>query len=245
MNIQSNDHIQLNEIFVSIEGEGIFAGTKTLFVRFSGCHLKCYWCDTNYSIPLNSGNQYTVDQVKSLIHEHIPSNIFKVNFTGGEPLLQYRPLLTLANFVKEELDIKTYLETSCFDYKRFQAVLPGIDICKIEFKTSDSKVVDPSSYENLLMNEFKCLDLSLRDKSKIAFIKIVFTNLTNSDEIRHLSERIFTSPKIENLKGFILQPSYGYNSPSTEKILEMYDIVYRYYKDVRVIPQMHKLLGMN
>jgi len=44
------DKVQLNEVFVSIEGEGIFAGTKTLFIRFSGCHLRCYWCDTKYSL---------------------------------------------------------------------------------------------------------------------------------------------------------------------------------------------------
>lgn len=245
MDMQLNNYVQLNEIFVSIEGEGIFAGTKTMFIRFSGCHLKCYWCDTNYSIPLNSGKQYTIDYVKSLIQEHMQPNIFKVNFTGGEPLLQHHPLILLANFVKNELGLRTYLETSCFDYKRFQSVLQCIDICKIEFKTLDSKVVDPSYYENLLMNELKCLDLALEDKSKITFIKIVFTDMTKSNEIQSLVEKIFNNPKIGNLQGFILQPSYGFDSPSSKKILEVYDIVSRYYKDVRVIPQMHKLLGMN
>ena len=50
-----NNKVQLNEIFVSIEGEGILAGTKTLFIRFSGCHLKCHWCDTKYSLSPISG----------------------------------------------------------------------------------------------------------------------------------------------------------------------------------------------
>ncbi len=242
--MNKNDQVQLNEIFLSIEGEGLFAGTKTLFIRFSGCHLKCYWCDTKYSLPFNSGNSYHFDEAKRLILQNLQPNVFKVNFTGGEPLLQTNALITLAKFVKNELNLKTYLESSCFDWRRFESALPFIDICKIEFKTKDSKIVEPHLYENLLINELKCLDLSLNEENKIAFVKIVFTDSINVHEIRNLLHRIFDNPNICNLKGFILQPSYQTDSPSCQKIMEIYDEVYNYYKDVRVIPQTHKLLGL-
>ena len=61
-----HNKVQLNEMFVSIEGEGILAGTKTLFIRFSGCHLKCHWCDTKYSLSPTSGKSYTIDEVNIL-----------------------------------------------------------------------------------------------------------------------------------------------------------------------------------
>lgn len=240
-----NNRVQLNEIFVSIEGEGILAGTKTLFIRFSGCHLRCHWCDTKYSLSPISGKSYTINEAKYLILQHLQPNLYKVNFTGGEPLLQTQSLIALADFVKSELKIKTYLESSCFDWKRFELVLPYFDICKVEFKTSDSKVVESKYYENLLQNELRCLDISLNRADKISFIKIVFTNSTTLDEVRDLLSRVFERPNISNLSGMTLQPSYQYDSPSTKQILKIYDEACCFYKDVRVIPQMHKLLGMS
>jgi 7-carboxy-7-deazaguanine synthase len=240
-----HNKVQLNEIFVSIEGEGILAGTKTLFVRFSGCHLKCHWCDTKYSLSSKSGKSYTMDEAKYLILQNLQPNLYKVNFTGGEPLLQTRSLITLADFVKNELKIKTYLESSCFDWKRFELVLPYFDICKVEFKTSDSKVIESKYYENLLQNELRCLDIALNRTDKISFIKIVFTHSTTLNEVRDLLSRVFKCPNISNLSGITLQPSYQFDSPSTKQILKIYDEVCSFYKDVRVIPQMHKLLGMS
>jgi organic radical activating enzyme len=242
---RDTNNVQLNELFVSIEGEGIFAGTKTLFIRFSGCHLKCHWCDTRYSLSFNSGRNYTIGGAKSLIRKFIQPYLYKVNFTGGEPLLQSKSLIPIANFVKNELHLKTYLESSCFDWQRFKSVLPYIDICKIEFKITDSKVIKPDLYDNLLDNELKCLDLSLSGADKVPFIKIVFTNSTNVHEIQNLLLKIFDRPNIDNLKGFTLQPSYQFDTPNSEKILEIYDEVCKFYGDVRVIPQMHKLLDMN
>src|SRR5712691_9557054 len=81
--------IQLSEIFTSIEGEGILFGTKTLFVRMAGCPLKCRWCDTSYALPMYSGNSYSLEYVKKLITDHLKPFTYKVNFTGGEPLVQY------------------------------------------------------------------------------------------------------------------------------------------------------------
>lgn len=243
--LNKRDLVQLNEAFVSIEGEGIFAGTKTLFIRFSGCHLKCYWCDTKYSLSPTSGKSYTVEEAKFLILKVLQPNIYKVNFTGGEPLLQPRCLLLLANFVQNELNLKTYLESSCFDWRRFEYVLPYIDICKIEFKMSDSKVIDSKYYKSLLNNELKCLKISLDNFNKISFIKIVFTNSTSLDDVRNLLLKIFNTSNINNLSGITLQPSYQFDCPSSDKILSVYDEVYSFYKEVRVIPQMHKLLGMS
>ncbi|MDQ2684508.1 MAG: hypothetical protein M3Y25_01545, partial [Thermoproteota archaeon] len=94
-------------------------------------------------------------------------------------------------------------------------------------------------------NELKCLELTLNKPDKISFVKIVFTNSTTVNEIRDLITRIFRCSNINNLNGITLQPSYQFDPPSTEHILKVYDEVYPFYKDVRVIPQMHKMLGMS
>ena len=120
--------VKLSEIFTSIEGEGILLGTKTMFVRMAGCPLKCHWCDTPYAIPMDSGNQYPVEEVKALISKNLQPNTYKVNFTGGEPLAQHEAVILLAKFVKHDLGVKTYLESACYDSVRFARVLPHIDI---------------------------------------------------------------------------------------------------------------------
>lgn len=236
------NRIQLSEIFTSIEGEGILFGTKTMFVRMAGCHLKCVWCDTAYALPMDSGNDYSVDYAKKQISKYLQPNTYKVNFTGGEPLLQYEAVIELAKFVKEEKGLRTYIESACFDSSRFEKILPYIDICKVELKMSDSKAVDPKHYHNLLRNEIECLEIAIRNH-KITYIKVVITNSTNLKEFKHLMKNIFKVINTADIAGFIIQPCYGVDEPTMERLFEFYDLVYPSYREVRIIPQLHKVLG--
>ena len=235
--------IWLNEIFTSIEGEGILFGTKTMFVRMAGCHLKCLWCDTTYALPMNSGRNYTLDYAKNMISKHLQPNTYKVNFTGGEPLLQYEAVGELAKFVKEEKGLRTYIESSCFDSNKFERVLRYADICKIEFKMSDSNVVDAKHYDNLLSNEIQCLDLAIKNH-KVTYIKVVITTSTDLLEFKNLSKNVFARIKTTDLAGFIIQPSYAIHEPTVERLFNFYDVIYPIYQDVRIIPQLHKVIGV-
>lgn len=71
----------VNEIFYSLQGEGAFAGTAVVFVRFSGCNLRCPFCDTEHFSSKLMSDDDIVDAVKAY-----PSR--QVVFTGGEPSLQ-------------------------------------------------------------------------------------------------------------------------------------------------------------
>lgn len=75
--------MKINEIFFSIQGEGIWMGIPTVFIRTTGCNLRCAWCDTQYAF--SEGKEMSVEQ---LIHavEKYPTK--HVCVTGGEPLLQ-------------------------------------------------------------------------------------------------------------------------------------------------------------
>jgi 7-carboxy-7-deazaguanine synthase len=71
------------EIFYSIQGESTFAGLPCIFIRLSGCNLRCKYCDTIYSYE--PGIDYTIDQILQEISQF---NSKLVLITGGEPLLQ-------------------------------------------------------------------------------------------------------------------------------------------------------------
>lgn len=233
---------RVSEIFTSIEGEGIFVGKKTLFIRFSGCHLKCRWCDTKYALPLDSGTEYQIDEIEDLIIRELQPFTYKVNFTGGEPLLQTDAVIKLADFIKKQTNLKTYIESSCFDSELFSKVLPYIDICKIEFKTDDSKVVENEVYDNLLLNEIKCLELAV-ESNKTTYIKIVVTNSTNLESFKNLVYNISKKIRPSDIVGFIIQPSHGVDQPTVNKLLDTYDIVQPMFPEVRIIPQLHKEIG--
>lgn len=233
--------VRLFEIFTSVEGEGILYGTKTLFVRLAGCPFTCFYCDTKESLPLDSGTEYTIKNANQLIDSNLKEQTYKVNFTGGDPLIQHQAVALLAKHIQEK-KIPTYLESSCFDIDRFNHVLPFIDIIKIEFKTKDSNFVDSNHYEKFIDHTLKCLESSVKSK-KTTFIKIVVSSKTKPNEFQELTNQIFNLISKNNIDGFIIQPSYGVSEPSLDLLLELYDIVYPHYIDVKVVPQLHKFIG--
>lgn len=233
--------VKLSEIFTSIEGEGVLFGTKTMFVRLAGCPLNCHWCDTPYAIPMDSGGDFSTSEVKEMIAGELLPNTYKVNFTGGEPLVQHEAVIELAKFVKEK-GIRTYLESACYDSVRFAKVLPYIDLVKIEFKMRDSLAVDGKNYPTLLKNELECLKMAV-EAGKNPYIKIVVTNSTDEGELKDLVRKVFAAIKERDVAGFIIQPSHSVDEPLLDRLFAFYDAIYPYYEQVRVVPQLHKIIG--
>ena len=75
--------LKVNEIFHSIQGEGLYMGRPSVFVRLTGCNLRCKWCDTEYAFE--EGEKMSVDEVIAEIEKY---GIKEVCITGGEPMLQ-------------------------------------------------------------------------------------------------------------------------------------------------------------
>lgn len=228
-------------MFTSVEGEGILYGTKTLFVRLAGCPFTCFYCDTKETLPLDSGTEYTINDAADLIDCNLKDYTYKVNFTGGDPLIQHEAVALLAKHVQDK-NIPTYLESSCFDADRFNHVLPFIDIVKIEFKTKDSDFVDSKHYAKLIKHAMRCLKSST-DAKKTTFIKVVVSSKTHLGEFEILVKEIFDTVTNHSIDGFVIQPTYGISEPSLDHLLGLYDAVYPYYNDVKVVPQLHKLIG--
>mgnify|MGYP000488913409 CR=1 FL=1 len=124
-----------------------------------------------------------------MIDKNLEKNTYKVNFTGGEPLIQAEGVLEMAKHVKSK-NIPTYLESSCYDSEKFSLVLPFIDLIKIEFKTPEAKFVDEKHYTKLIDNALECLKISLSSK-KITYIKIVVSEKTQLTDFKELIDKIF------------------------------------------------------
>lgn len=73
--------MKVNEIFYSLQGEGYHSGTPSVFVRFSGCNLRCLFCDTQHE----SGEAMTEDEIAREVSKYLARHVV---ITGGEPALQ-------------------------------------------------------------------------------------------------------------------------------------------------------------
>ena len=90
--------IKLQEIFSSIQGEGMRVGEPSTFIRFTGCNLKCLDCDTKYSWK-TAGTEMSIDFIVKEVKEKHYTNAFVI--TGGEPMLQQEALAQLVYALKD------------------------------------------------------------------------------------------------------------------------------------------------
>jgi len=83
--------MQVTEIYRSIQGESSYAGLPCVFVRLTGCNLRCSWCDSEYTFT--GGRKMSLENVEAEVRRLAPSGL--VEITGGEPLLQEREVVPL------------------------------------------------------------------------------------------------------------------------------------------------------
>jgi 7-carboxy-7-deazaguanine synthase len=96
----------ISEIFYSVQGEGSLVGVPSVFVRTSGCNLRCRWCDTPYASWNPEGREMSVDQIIDEVQRH-PTRYFVV--TGGEPMIakDMTRLLTRLHELVKHITIET------------------------------------------------------------------------------------------------------------------------------------------
>jgi len=141
----------ITEIFKSIQGEGTRAGLPCIFVRLTGCNLRCTWCDTAYAF--HGGKKMSVEEVLARVHElagrcegmsGAQASVPLVELTGGEPLLQEEiyPLAEKLLAAKYAVMIETSGE-------RFIGRLPREVVKIVDVKCPDSGEPDTFEMRNL------------------------------------------------------------------------------------------------
>lgn len=96
----------ISEIFFSLQGEGELTGMPSVFVRTSGCNLRCSWCDTPYASWEPEGKQMSVDQIVAEVQRHACEHVV---LTGGEPMIapQIRDLAAELKILGYHITIET------------------------------------------------------------------------------------------------------------------------------------------
>lgn len=180
--------LKVNEIFHSIQGESSHAGLPCVFVRLTGCNLRCSWCDTAYAF--HEGRPMSVDEV---LHEVERYACRLVELTGGEPLLQTEARPLMQRLV--ERGYRVLIETS--------GSLPIEDVPAGVRRIVDIKC--PGSGESL-RNRWENLD-HLRDGDELKFV------LANDADyrwaVRQIEER-----RLDRRCPLIFSPVHGSLSPA-------------------------------
>ena len=215
----------IKEIFASIQGEGPYIGYKQLFVRFCGCNLNCNYCDTEFGA--SESEKYSADELANIIKENLDCH--SVSLTGGEPLLN-------VNFLKEFLpkcELPIYLETNGTLYGELAEVIDFVT-----YVSADIKLPSCTGLKPLWAEHDKFLNIASK---KNLFAKVVFGKDVTDEEIKQACE-LCKKYDIE----LILQPKMNGIMPEVksdfmEKVLNE---ALKYYKKVRLIPQVHKFIDV-
>ena len=131
--------LKITEIFYSLQGEARDAGKPTVFIRLTGCPLRCTYCDSEYAFY--GGDWMHIDKI---IEQAASYRTKHVCVTGGEPLAQKRCHALLSRLCDEEFDVS--LETSgAIDVSKVDKRVSRV----LDIKTPDSGEVERNLWENL------------------------------------------------------------------------------------------------
>ncbi|MBT8374287.1 MAG: radical SAM protein [Deltaproteobacteria bacterium] len=139
----------VNEIFFSIQGESVYSGRPCVFVRLTGCNLRCSYCDTHYAYE--NGTIMEIDTIIKKVHSYKNQ---LVEVTGGEPLIQPETPLLIYNLLKSGFEVM--METN-----------GSLDISFVDQRCM--KIVDikcPSSMESEKNNLENLKRLNMKDQVK-------------------------------------------------------------------------------
>ena len=219
---------KISDIFFGTQGEGIYAGSPQVFIRFYGCNCSCRFCDTH----LTAYDKYTSLELYRRVKE-FKRPYHSLCITGGEPLLHRDFLKEFLRLVKYE-GITTYLETNGILADTLNELIEDIDIIAMDFKLPSS-----TAMEQFWSEHQKFLRVALE---KEVFIKMVICSTTDRHDI---DEAIALILKLRAEKiPVVLQPNFfdlGKELLAKMRRLEKY--CSRQLAEVKVIPQLHKITG--
>jgi len=136
---ESASRLRITEIFYSLQGESRTSGYATVFIRLTGCPLRCEYCDTTYAFK--GGEWVLLNDILSEVKKYDTKYI---TVTGGEPLAQKKCITLLKNLCDEGYDVS--LETSgALDISKVDKRVSRV----MDLKTPASKEEDKNRYENI------------------------------------------------------------------------------------------------
>jgi len=243
-----NRKLFIHEIFPSFQGEGILVGVPQVFVRLSGCNLRCTYCDTPASrervercllygwggLPQEVANPLDIEQAVGFISSLWGHAMHSVSVTGGEPLLQAEALESLLPLLKSG-GMPVYLETNGTLGEELEAVLPWTDWIAMDVKLPSTQGGDDLTGRHL--------DFLGRAPADKLFLKMVIGAESGDREVEEVCRNL---GEVAEERTLVLQPatpSPGEIGMTSRRACELYLIAKRFFANVRVIPQTQRAWG--
>ncbi len=182
------DSLRITEIFYSLQGEARTVGLPTVFVRLTGCPLRCVYCDTEYAF--SGGELHSIQEIAAEVASHRPRY---VTVTGGEPLAQPNCLPLLSRLCDAGYEVS--LETS--GAMSVAEVDPRV-VKVLDLKTPASGEMHRNDYDNLaLLSAQDQLKFVICDRGDYEWARF---KLDEYPQLADISEVLF-SPSYEQLSG--------------------------------------------
>lgn len=248
------------EVFSSIQGEAELAGVRQIFLRFFGCNLRCAWCDSPETLtapkgPLLPGrveltpgradfrtlpNPASVEEVlDAVLHlARVPHH--SVSLTGGEPLLHARFLEQFLPRLREA-GLPAYLETNGLLPEHLERVVEQVRWIAMDLKPPSC--TGDTTPDWLALHRRSIQVVRAAHTSPRLFFKVIVT--PDSDD-RELRAAFALAAELAPGSSLTLQPvtptgSYT-TAPTMDQMLRWHEIGSEYLPDVRILPQVHKLM---
>jgi len=234
------------EIFSSVQGEGKYVGCRQVFVRFEGCNLACRYCDTENApgahphcrIERQAGSQSFYERENPLTPMQAAEEINRllaetphqaVSFTGGEPLLQAEFIHAL----RPLLAVPFFLETNGTCVPQLEEIIEDVDIISMDIKL-------PSVLSRPVWEEHRRFLAVARRKD--LYLKMVLSAETTREEFE-AAIRLIGACAPDTL--LVLQPVTPFGgcvAIAPERMLAAQSFAAKRLRDVRVIPQTHRMM---
>lgn len=235
------------EAFSSVQGEGMWVGLRHLFLRLAGCNLRCSYCDTPAALEgagsfvVRRGGQSNrlppvllAEEVWQALAVLEPARHHAVSLTGGEPLLQAEFLVELLE--RAPAGVRFLLETN--------GTLPGAlarVVDRLDFISMDIKL-PATTGRDLWAEQWDFLQLARR---RPVAVKLVVTAETQATEVERAAGLVAAAGRDIPL---VLQPVTevpgGPSPPPGERLLAWQEMAMELLDEVRVLPQVHRQLGL-
>jgi len=248
---------RLVEVFSSIQGEGILVGHRQVFVRTYGCNLRCTYCDSPETLK-ESGtparcrvetvpgswtfrqvdNPLGAEELTEIVKDYLSEPHHSLSITGGEPLLHAAFFQQWLPSVRD-LGLKVFLETNGMLPNHLRRLLPVLDYVSMDFKAPTATGL---TAEATWKRHREFLDAA---RSVNVYGKLVVTPGTTDAELDGVVETIAS---VDPAIPLILQPvtPFGYEpeTVSPSALIRFHALASRRLREVRVIPQTHKMMQM-